>query len=80
MITFASKEDLKLLENLLKQLRSDVDSNTSDISRIMDLINNLKAMPSGNSGSGGGSSNEIMLLRSRVEYCESSIKDLKKLF
>jgi hypothetical protein len=44
----------------------------------MELINNLKGV-GGNSGN-GASSNDIMLLRSRMEYVENQITAMKKQF
>jgi len=53
--------------------------NTSDINRLMDLLNNLKGSGSGSGGSGGASNNDVMLLRSRMEYVENQIKAINKL-
>lgn len=77
MVSFASKEELLKLENLLRQLQSNMESNTNDISRLMELINNLKGL-GGNGNGSGASNNDIMLLRSRMEYCENQINALKK--
>lgn len=77
-LTFASKEELMALEALLKEIRTDVGSNTMDISRLMELLNNLKGAPSSSGGS-GASTNDVMLLRSRMEYCENQIKEMKKI-
>lgn len=73
MISFASKEELMIVENLMKSMQTNVDSNTNDIARLMDLLNNLKGSGSTGNSSGTGSSNDILLLRSRMEYVESSI-------
>ena len=70
MVSFASKEELLKLENLLRQLQSNMENNTNDIGRLMELINNLKGL-GGNGNGSGASNNDIMLLRSRMEYCEN---------
>ena len=55
-----------------------MDSNTNDISRLMDLFNNLKGVGGSGSGGSGASNNDIMLLRSRMEYVENAVTTLKK--
>ena len=55
-----------------------MDSNTNDISRLMDLFNNLKGVGGSGNGGSGASNNDIMLLRSRMEYVENAVNTLKK--
>lgn len=76
----ASKDDLLKLENFMKQIHSQVESNSSEISRLVELLNNLKSLGSGSGGNSGASNNDIMLLRSRMEYLENQVNALKKQF
>lgn len=47
----------------------------------MELINNLKSLGSGSGGNNAGASNnDILLLRSRMEYLENQVNALKKQF
>ncbi|CDW76993.1 UNKNOWN [Stylonychia lemnae] len=77
LANFVSKDDLKNLERLIKEIQANVDMNTSEIARLMDLLSNLKGV-GGGSGS-GASNNDVMLLRSRMEYVENQIKTMSKL-
>ncbi len=69
----ASKDDLKKLEELLKQLKQTVDQHTLEIENLNDLVKSLKNFSGSSSQKdiSGVSSNDILLLRSRVEYLES---------
>ena len=80
MSSFASKEDFKKLDELIKKLRQQVDQHTYDIENLNDLFNSIKNMTSAPSTKdvNGVTANDILLLRSRIEYLESQNTSIKK--
>ena len=81
LATFASKDDFKKLEELIKKLRQQVDQHTYDIENLNDLFNSLKNMTSAppSKDINGVTANDILLLRSRIEYLESQNTSVKKI-
>ena len=73
MAGFVSKDDFRKLDDLLKQLKLKVDSHTMEIENLNDLVNSLRNITpttTNNNNVNGVSSNDILLLRSRIEYLE----------
>lgn len=73
----APKDHMFTIEREVKELRELSDIHDVDIKQIHELINGLKqqinALPVSSV-----STNDIMILRSRMEYLESQISSFKK--
>jgi hypothetical protein len=73
----APKDHMFTIEREVKELRELTEIHDTDIKQIHELINGLKqqinALPVSSV-----STNDIMILRSRMEYLESQISSFKK--
>jgi hypothetical protein len=76
---FSTKDDLSNLDNLLKALGLRVDKHSTEITNIMDLLNDLKNKPAPIVQSKDtASTNDILILRNRMEYVENTLTQFKK--
>ena len=71
----SSEETVKGLANDLAQLQELVNKHTFELKELRSLLHEAKPNVG---GSGGPSSNEMLLLRNRVEYLEQQVANLRK--
>ncbi|CDW80316.1 UNKNOWN [Stylonychia lemnae] len=70
--------DLGNLKDQVTKLQSKVDKHTNDIANLFEFLNDIKNTPPQVVNTGGPSTNDILLLRNRMEYVESVLSQYKK--